>query len=322
MRANFKNFLMLSMIFNMLVGCNNLQFKDQGEFRFLQGNGDGSYKTVSIIVIILVVLDIIIVFSFCCSKYINADDTCWVICVVLFIPFPRSCFVYCIKKKLNSIKQNKDIHLQDNMNIIKQSELDLKKKSNFANLNKYKSINTEFEKSVERNLKEEDEKTKIRREKIAVMSEFDKIELLKRTAHLEDTNGGRCENYTWVQNQDEKFEMFVVIPSDTNESQIKVGWNSKNLKIVVNNEKLVDGELYAPIMEYTFMWILDRVKGNKIIYITFDKINKNQRWDYVIKGEDPLTQQKLNLKPLDLYGYLRPETEKGLTEYKETQGNN
>ena len=50
-------------------------------------------------------------------------------------------------------------------------------------LYKYKSINTEFEKSVERNLKEEDEKTKIRREKIADMMsmQFLEMRILKMT---------------------------------------------------------------------------------------------------------------------------------------------
>ena len=149
------------------------------------------------------------------------------------------------------------------------------------------------------------------------MDESERKELLKRTAHLEDKNGGRCKNYTWVQNQVEQFEMFVALPSDTKSSHIKVDWDSRHLKIVVKGETLVDGELYAPINADSFMWTLDEVRGNKIINITWDKLHKMQWWDYVIKGEDPLTLQKVNPDPSklsDLDPSMRPEIEKMMIE--------
>jgi hypothetical protein len=164
---------------------------------------------------------------------------------------------------------------------------------------------------------EEDDEDKKRKEKCAKMDESVRQELIKRTAHLDDKNGGRTKNYTWVQHQVEQFEMFVPIDSDVNSKNLKITFDSKHLRIVVKGEIIVDGELFAAINSDSFLWTIDEVKGKKVIVITFDKIYKMQWWDYVIKGDELLTLSKVNPDPSklsDLDPSMRPEIEKMMLE--------
>ena len=164
---------------------------------------------------------------------------------------------------------------------------------------------------------EEDDEDKKRKEKCAKMDESLRQELIKKTAHLDDKNGGRTRNYTWVQHQVEQFEMFVPVDNDTNSKNMKITFDSKHLKIVVKGEVLVDGELFAAINSDSFLWTLDEVKGKKVIVITFDKIYKMQWWEYVIKGDELLTLSKVNPDPSklsDLDPSMRPEIEKMMLE--------
>lgn len=164
---------------------------------------------------------------------------------------------------------------------------------------------------------EEDDEDKKRKEKCAKMDESLRQELIKKTAHLEEKNGGRTRNYTWVQHQVEQFEMFIPVDEDTNSKNLKITYDSKHLKVVVKGEVLVDGELFAAINSDSFLWTLDEIKGKKVIVITFDKIYKMQWWDYVIKGDELLTLSKVNPDPSklsDLDPSMRPEIEKMMLE--------
>ena len=103
MRIRVLILLTISFVLSLSVGCNNLLNENKENLRFLQ-NDDFVKSVVKvinivyIIIIVLIVLDIVGIFILCCTKFINADDTCWVILVILFVPFPRILFVYCIKK--------------------------------------------------------------------------------------------------------------------------------------------------------------------------------------------------------------------------------
>jgi len=169
----------------------------------------------------------------------------------------------------------------------------------------------------EKKEEEEDSDTKRIREKVTKMDEELRKELLKKTSHLDDKNGGKCKNYTWVQTQIEQFEMFIPIDQSAKGSEIKVTYDSKHLKVIVKGETLVDGELFAPINGETFFWTVDSNKHGKYISITFEKINRMQWWDYVIKGDDILSLSKINpeaSKLSDCDPSIRPEIEKMMIE--------
>lgn len=164
---------------------------------------------------------------------------------------------------------------------------------------------------------EEDTETKRIREKVTKMDEDLRKELLKKTTHLDDKNGGRCKNYTWVQTQIEQFEMFIPIDQSAKGSDIKVTYDSKHLTVIVKGETLVNGDLFAPINGETFFWTVDSNKHGKYISITFEKINRMQWWDYVIKGDDILSLSKINpeaSKLSDCDPSIRPEIEKMMIE--------
>lgn len=182
---------------------------------------------------------------------------------------------------------------------------------------KPKETAVEKKEPTKENKEEEDDETKRIREKCVKMDESERQELLKKTAHLEDKNGGRTRNYTWVQHQVENFEMYIPIDNDVSGSNIKVTYDSRKLKVVVKGETIVNGELFAPMNSDSFLWTLDEVKGKKVIMITFDKIHKMQWWDSVIKGDDILTLSKVNPDPSklsDLDPSMRPEIEKMMLE--------
>lgn len=191
------------------------------------------------------------------------------------------------------------------------------KKNNINNINTDSNpVETKTEKKSEKK-EEEDDEAKKRREKCAKMDESVRQELLKKTQHLSDKNGGRTRNYTWVQHQVEQFEMYIPVDKDTKGNQIKVTYDSKHLKVVVKGEVLVDGELYAAINADSFLWTLDEVKDQKVIMISFDKIYKMNWWDYVIKGDELLTLSQINpdaSKLSDLDPSMRPEIEKMMFE--------
>lgn len=165
--------------------------------------------------------------------------------------------------------------------------------------------------------KEEDTEERDRKAKITQMDETLRTELLKKTAHLDDKNGGRSRNYTWVQHQVEQFEMFIPIDSSVRGSDIKVDFDSKHLKVQVKGEYLVNGELFAPINADTLFWNVDDAKIGKVISITWEKIYRMAWWDYVIKGDDVLALKKFNPDPSklsDLDPSMRPEIEKMMIE--------
>lgn len=165
--------------------------------------------------------------------------------------------------------------------------------------------------------KEEDQEEKDRKAKITQMDETLRAELLKKTAHLDDKNGGRSRNYTWVQHQVEQFEMFIPIDSNVRGADIKVEFDSKHLSVKVKGEYLVNGELFAPINADTLFWNVDEAKIGKVISITWEKIYKMVWWDYVIKGDDVLSLKKFNPDPSklsDLDPSMRPEIEKMMIE--------
>jgi hypothetical protein len=164
---------------------------------------------------------------------------------------------------------------------------------------------------------DEKDEAKERMKKCAQMDQSLRQELLKKTAHLEDKNGGRTRNYTWIQPQVENFEMFIPIDNNCAGSDIKIDFGSKTLKVKVKGEVLVDGELFAPMNSDSFIWVLDEIKGKKTIVITFDKLYKMAWWDYVIKGDELLTLSKVNpdaSKLSDLDPSMRPDIEKMMLE--------
>jgi len=179
-------------------------------------------------------------------------------------------------------------------------------------------VSTEVKKDKDgKPVEEPDSEEKRIRERITKMDESLRQELLKKTAHLDDKNGGRSRNYTWVQHQVEQFEMFIPVDNDVRGNQVYIDYGSKHLKVIVKGETLVNGELNSPINSDSFFWNLDEVKGNKVITITFEKLHKMNWWDHVIKGDDILTLQKVSpdaSKLSDLDPEMRPEVEKMMLE--------
>lgn len=188
------------------------------------------------------------------------------------------------------------------------------------NAQKQKESETVKEEPVSQVKKEEDEadsEEKQIKKKLTPMDETVRAELLKKTAHLDDKNGGRSRNYTWVQPQVEQFEMFIPINKDVKGSEVKIDFDSKHLKVTVRGEVLVNGDLFNAINSDSLFWEIDENKGGKYISITWDKITKMQWWDCVIKGDDILALSKVNPEPSklsDLDPSMRPEIEKMMLE--------
>lgn len=226
------------------------------------------------------------------------------------------------KREKEELKKKKEQEQKENttktsgVKEITKEEFERRKREEEAKKNNTPVVKTEEPKKEEKK-EEEDDEDKKRKEKCAKMDESERQELIKKTEHLSDKNGGRTRNYTWVQHQVEQFEMYIPVDNDTRGNQIKVDYDSKHLKVVVKGEVLVNGELFAAINSDSFLWTLDEVKGKKVILITFDKIYKMQWWDYVIKGDELLTLARVNPDPSklsDLDPSMRPEIEKMMLE--------
>jgi hypothetical protein len=224
------------------------------------------------------------------------------------------------EKELEKIKEKEKEKEKDKTSGVKEitkEEFERRK----AEENKQKEIKNdvkvEEKVNTDEKKEEEDDETKKIKEKIAKMDESERKELLKRTAHLEDKNGGRTRHYTWTQPQIENFDMYVALDDDVKANQIKVDYDSRHLTVKVKGEVLFGGELFAPINADSFMWTFDEIKGKKVINITFEKIHKMQWWDHVIKGDELLSLTKINPEPTklsDIDPSMRPEIEKMMLE--------
>lgn len=223
--------------------------------------------------------------------------------------------------KMEEEKRKKE-EKQSTVKEITKEEFERRKKEE-EQKNKVEQTTTEVSTEVkpevtsEKKDEEEDTETKRIREKVTKMDEDLRKELLKKTAHLDDKNGGKCKNYTWIQPQIEQFEMFIPIDQSVKGSEIKITYDSKHLTVIVKGETLINGELFAPMNGETFFWTVDSNKHGKYISITFEKINRMQWWDYVIKGDDILSLAKINpeaSKLSDCDPSIRPEIEKMMIE--------
>jgi hypothetical protein len=218
-------------------------------------------------------------------------------------------------EKLQKAEKNEKVEKEkDGVRQITKEEFEKLKKEE-----KNTSLNSEQAKEVKNEVKEEEEDSETKRIKdlITKMDEEERKQLLKKTAHLDDKNGGRSRNYSWIQPQIEQFEMFIPIDKEVKCSEIKIEFDSKNLKVKVRNDFIINGQLFAPIISDSFLWQIDENKGEKYISITFDKLKKMEWWDYVIKGDDILSLSKHNPEPSklsDLDPSMRPEVEKMMIE--------
>lgn len=228
------------------------------------------------------------------------------------------------KEKEKEKEKVKEVEKSSGIKEISKEEFERRKREEEAKNNpkpttEETQVSTEVKKEDEKKEQEhepESEEKKIR-ERLTKMDENLRADLLKKTAHLDDKNGGRSRNYTWVQNQVEQFEMFIPVDDEVKGNQIYLDYGSKHLKVVVKGETLVNGELNSPINADSFFWTLDEIKGKKVITITFEKLHRMNWWDHVIKGDDILSLQKVNPDPSklsDLDDEMRPEVEKMMLE--------
>jgi hypothetical protein len=232
------------------------------------------------------------------------------------------------KKEAEEKQKEKDKKVDSGVTEITKEEFERRKREEDQKINnqnenvdqiesKKVEVKKEEKSKSDKKGEEEDSEDIKRREKCAKMDESERKELLKKTAHLEDKNGGRTRNYTWVQNQVEHFEMYIPIDSDIRGNQIKIDYSSKNMTVKIKGETIITGDLYAPINSDSFIWTLDEVKGKKVISITFEKLYRMQWWDHVIKGDELLTLSTVNPDPSklsDLDADMRPEIEKMMIE--------
>lgn len=206
---------------------------------------------------------------------------------------------------------------KDGVRQISKEEFEKLKKNEVLKNNSPSEIQIEKKDENIKKEEEEDSETKRIKSLITIMNEDERNELLKKTAHLDDKNGGRSRNYSWIQPQIEQFEMFIPIEKEIKASEIKIDFDSKNLKVKVKNDFIVNGQLFAPIISDSFLWQIDENKRGKYISITFDKLKKMEWWDFVIKGDDILSLSKHNPEPSklsDLDPSMRPEVEKMMIE--------
>ena len=83
--------------------------------------------------------------------------------------------------------------------------------------------------------------------------------------------------------------MFIFIDSSINKKQMKVNINLDSLKVIINGEAIIDGQLYDKINAEDSIWTIEdgevqNYKG-KYIHITLEKWkNQTSWWKTPVKG--------------------------------------
>ncbi len=82
---------------------------------------------------------------------------------------------------------------------------------------------------------------------------------------------GKTANYDWTQT-DTEVEILVKAPSDLQTKNVQVVIKPSSLKIVVNKNVIVDGDLFSNVQPDDCCWVVDTsASGEKAVWITLFK---------------------------------------------------
>ena len=126
-------------------------------------------------------------------------------------------------------------------------------------------------------------------------------------------NGGSGPGYRWTQTLDE-LHVLIEVPTNTRGKHIKVDMQLKTLKVTVNGDVVIEGELYEKITRDECVWTLETNSGTKTLDVNLVKWPKSFKWwDCVILGHPKIDCQKINPESSnisDLDDEMKPTVEK------------
>jgi hypothetical protein len=121
-------------------------------------------------------------------------------------------------------------------------------------------------------------------------------------------NGGILDKYSWTQHDIKEINISIPIPSNIKGRDVIVKYDSKEINVQIKGqEPIVNGEFFLPIKADTFLWSIEEVRNEKIITITFEKLDTYKWWESVIKGEKAIDTTKINPEPSKVSDIEDPE---------------
>jgi flagellar biosynthesis GTPase FlhF len=121
-------------------------------------------------------------------------------------------------------------------------------------------------------------------------------------------NGGILDKYSWTQHDIKEINISIPIPSNIKGRDLIVKYDSKEILLQIKGqEPIIKGELYLPIKADTFLWSIEEVKNEKVITITFEKLDTYKWWESVVKGDKAIDTTKINPEPSKISDIEDPE---------------
>jgi hypothetical protein len=122
------------------------------------------------------------------------------------------------------------------------------------------------------------------------MKNFNEMIEEKRRAEG-DVLHGFTEKYEWTQNDTDIEVYYALKGADGNiaAKNVKVDIKPNRLTLLLNGEKVLDGEFYAPVIAGDCNWQLEGSGASKRVWISLYKkepTTKGKHWRCVFKGDD------------------------------------
>jgi len=135
-------------------------------------------------------------------------------------------------------------------------------------------------------------------------------------------NGLKTDKYSFTQTLGD-ITINIFIPTHTKGKDLIVDYTQKKLKVQIKGQDpLINGDLPEKIIVDETLWTIDTIEGQRVVQITFDKVDKMKWWDCIIVGHLKINTKKIepeNSKLSDLDGETRQTVEKMMFDQQQKQ---